>query len=112
MKSIILSIVAVLLVSYGALCQSNETDKNVYAIGRFDYRRAATAPEEQYDKKLRDQYIESVKSGDTARAKQLLGEYLGEKSLFPSYDELKSSSKGISLEDWKLHLFSESTFGN
>ncbi len=92
------------------LMGQEEGDNTVYGLGEYNFKRAIIPRAHQYNKKTKEECRKSIQQGNTQRASTLHKEYLEDKTFLPSYEALASSHKGISLEDWQLHIFSEATF--
>lgn len=87
--------------------QSSKTE-NTYSVRSF--RRGETASKYKYNKQLREEIKQLLDAGRIEEAKQKLQLYFADKIFPPTYDELRSSDKGVSLSDWTFHMLPRTTF--
>ncbi|WP_372371464.1 hypothetical protein [Candidatus Uabimicrobium sp. HlEnr_7] len=85
-----------------------QNDANVYA--KNSYHRGVTAQKYKYNKQLREECKKLLKQGKADAAKKKLAEYFAGKVFLPTYDDMASSKKGVSLSDWNFHMLPRTLF--
>ena len=85
-----------------------QNDQSIYAKDGF--HRGVTEQKYRYNKQLREECKKLLAQGKSEQAQKKLAEYFAGKVFLPTYDDMASSSKGVSLTDWNFHMLPRTLF--